>query len=595
MYSFSLLIFLIHSTFPIAALGSLPHCHKELDDKKDNGYYYNDDDVYRDALYPDNTGKIQIEFSEWQLVTGIRMKGSGTQFIEKFQVSYSLGCTWFTDLLDSNGDQQIFRGNRDHDTWTTTLFPEVFKARCVKIIVEKQDKPAAANIVLLGCGEDKNICHRTGPNLFDKTLFPDSVFTGSDAGTDSDHSPAHARYGAKNSWIPRKAEGSWVQIELPYELILTGVKIQSDSDSNRKRVQLFTIGYSRNCENFHQIKISPTSPTTKIFNGPTWFRPDKDITFRYPIRAVCVRLYPVRYPYNTAAVRFGLIGCGTVPGFESVKNIQGGDQCGISYHSDSSAISVAKRIVNGSPVVHGQWPWIASLRILNSRHECGGTLIAPQWVLSAAHCFQEKLFRGGRSMNNPDIWSIRVGEHNQKLNEGTEIEVNISKIINHPLADMSKGYMNDIALVKLVRPVYLTPFINVACLPNEKSVFDSSSECRVAGWGDLSSSRYLRPDLLQHVSLTLMDHVQCEARYRTNGKNIEILPNMICGYSKNAEKVGDACQGDSGGGLICRDGASWVLVGIVSFGESCADVKYPGVYTKIESHLEWIFDEMKTN
>ena len=93
---------------------------------------------------------------------------------------------------------------------------------------------------------------------------------------------------------------------------------------------------------------------------------------------------------------------------------------------------------------------------------------------------------------------------------------------------------------------------------------------------------------LHAVKVNIVDHFTCNQSYQKAINSINIDENMICAVDTGK----DACYGDSGGPLVCLDGSKPVLSGIVSFGESCANNKFPGVYTKVSSYLSWINDNI---
>jgi secreted trypsin-like serine protease len=126
--------------------------------------------------------------------------------------------------------------------------------------------------------------------------------------------------------------------------------------------------------------------------------------------------------------------------------------------------------------------------------------------------------------------------------------------------------------------------VNTVCLPAERSTWgQQEAPAEVAGWGHTShggsTSRVLRS-----VGVSMVPRATCSAMYHHANT---ITEEMVCAGAAEGGK--DACQGDSGGGLVIRraDGA-WVLPGVVSFGKGCGDPRYPGVYTRVASYIDWI-------
>ncbi|KAH6872343.1 hypothetical protein J4E91_009126 [Alternaria rosae] len=227
----------------------------------------------------------------------------------------------------------------------------------------------------------------------------------------------------------------------------------------------------------------------------------------------------------------------------------------------------ADDIVGGTAAASGDFPFIVSLQ-KNGQHLCGGSLLDATTVVTAAHCSVSSV------IGSVSTLKIRAGSL-QKASGGTL--VGVSSVTVHPNY-RSSGQDWDVAIWKLSTSVPASGSIGYARLPAAGSDPAAGSNAVVAGWGALTEGGS-SPAALQKVTVPIVSRASCRSSYGTSA----ITTNMICAGFPQGGK--DSCQGDSGGPIV---DSSKTLIGLVSFGNGCAQEGFPGVYARTSALLSFI-------
>ncbi|XP_035241906.1 transmembrane protease serine 2-like [Anguilla anguilla] len=233
------------------------------------------------------------------------------------------------------------------------------------------------------------------------------------------------------------------------------------------------------------------------------------------------------------------------------------------------------RIVGGEVSTKGAWPWQVSLWA-GFTHMCGGSIITPYWIVTAAHCLE--------TFNDPSDWTVYAGRLDQ-YDMFSATGSSVSRLISH--AYDSSSQTNDVALMKLSRPLKMSDVVKPVCLPNAGMDFVAPRTCWTSGWGAIRemgpSSQFLRD-----AEVPLIDRSLCNSSLVYDGA---IAGTMVCaGYLEGGV---DSCQGDSGGPLVTEEASVWWLVGDTSWGFGCARPNKPGVYGNMPAFLGWIYEQMQ--
>ncbi|XP_022047301.2 complement factor D [Acanthochromis polyacanthus] len=246
----------------------------------------------------------------------------------------------------------------------------------------------------------------------------------------------------------------------------------------------------------------------------------------------------------------------------------------------AALVAQSAAIIGGREAAPHSRPYMASIQVPegeNLKHECGGFVIADQWVMTAVHCMP----------NGPNGRKVVLGVHSLSEPEDTKQTFDILELHNHPDFSMV-NYDNDIALIKLDRPFNASDAVKaVEFLRAGGTNPDTDAEVETAGWGSLDNLGS-RPDKLKEVVVEVVSPTRCR---RSDYFGRKFTSNMMCAHKvcpdpcDQPHKKEDSCDGDSGGPLLYNG----VAVGITSNGgKKCSQLRKPGIYTIISRYTEWI-------
>lgn len=250
----------------------------------------------------------------------------------------------------------------------------------------------------------------------------------------------------------------------------------------------------------------------------------------------------------------------------SSSSLRGRDHRSLAGSSDN------QRIIGGSEADSGRYSYAVSLQD-DYGHFCGGALITPSVVLSAAHC------AGGE-------YKVVVGRHDLRTDDGQKIEVDVELVHKDYNGDTTD---NDFMLLFLKNNVTLQEVELVNVNPD---IIPEGIGVTVIGWGDTDiTDKQDLADKLMEVEVKTVTNEDCDASQGTepgweDNYHDQITSNMLC--AEHADEK-DACQGDSGGPLVVRSKTGPdSIIGVVSWGVGCAHDDFPGVYARVSAQYSWI-------
>lgn len=247
----------------------------------------------------------------------------------------------------------------------------------------------------------------------------------------------------------------------------------------------------------------------------------------------------------------------------------------VAPNADFLDLDIRPRVVGGKLARENSWPWQVLIVYSANGMEglCGGSILTPGWILTAAHCVVNEK---GQVQNAS---GFRVVSGTADLDRPGKVS-RVRRVVQHPrYGATTPGFHNDIALLELVEPAHGQP-VTLAAETGEARSLTASGRFVVTGFGTTSEGGNISKRLLE-VSVPPVPRETCN---RTYGGLLR--EGQICA---GGEAGRDSCQGDSGGPLhaLTADGKV-VQVGVVSFGKGCARPGVPGVYTDVAAYRSWI-------
>jgi len=226
-------------------------------------------------------------------------------------------------------------------------------------------------------------------------------------------------------------------------------------------------------------------------------------------------------------------------------------------------------IIGGEEVPKDTYPWFAQSRVGSSWHGCGGSLVTPEYILTAAHC----------TYNQPTAYRIGALCNFRANCDQDREQISVDKVTDHPNYD-SNTLDYDFSLIKLKRRAVVATPVKMDDGSVEGNYPDDQRGLYAIGFGNMDNTGGDDfPDRLMHVEVAYVPNDDCNDAYSGG-----ITPRMMCA----ADPGQDACQGDSGGPLYDANNGTETLVGVTSWGIGCAEPSYPGVYSKVGNQWDWI-------
>uniref|UniRef100_A0A665TGM3 Transmembrane serine protease 2 n=1 Tax=Echeneis naucrates TaxID=173247 RepID=A0A665TGM3_ECHNA len=231
----------------------------------------------------------------------------------------------------------------------------------------------------------------------------------------------------------------------------------------------------------------------------------------------------------------------------------------------------SSRVSRGQLASLGSWPWQVSLQVGGS-HRCGGAIISPRWIVTAAHCVAWA--------PSPAGWTVYAGIVDSSTGTLFRPAYSVSYIAVHE-GFRSLTRQDDIALMRLAKPLDFpaSSHVRPVCLPNVGLNFTASQKSWITQFTRTANGG---------ETVSLIDTEECNSSTAYNGR---LSQHMIC--ARDIQAGMGTCHADSGGPLVSLTDGLWWLRGDSVWGGPCREQNKPGVYGNVTYFLDWIYRQMK--
>ncbi|XP_055842878.1 serine protease persephone-like [Episyrphus balteatus] len=273
--------------------------------------------------------------------------------------------------------------------------------------------------------------------------------------------------------------------------------------------------------------------------------------------------------------------------------ISGNDRPSVAACKRYSGTKLGFHILDGLPVAPGEYPHMGGLvyplggGASGFDYRCASSLISERYVLTAAHCVNDPLALPTFVRLGVVVWNAT--EDDEDSDGILPVDIPIENITIHRLYNPRIRH-HDIALIRLNQDVEFSSFVRPACLHQDTQDLDSNTRLVVCGWGVTDVQTRQRSGILLQTNVTTVPMKECNSTHLafhlpTSSYRVGLNNGQYCAFDPEFKK--DACESDSGGPLQLVNNGDSTIVGVISYGFSCA-TNIPAVYARVAHYLDWI-------